>query len=142
MTPPTAPPRRARTAEPAPPAAIAAAVIALIGALVLLCLAFLVLALGGLETDGAGRMWALLPLAAGVAAAVGGLRLLRRRTGSGLLGAAVVLAAVFAGVLVAQSADLGEAAPVGMVLLLLAGPVVALGLSLTRAVRTWLAAAP
>jgi hypothetical protein len=142
MTPPTALPRPAHPVEPAPPAAIAAAVIALIGALVLLCLAFLALALGGLTSDGAGRAWALLPLAAGVAAGVGGLRLLRRRAGWGLLVGATVLAAVFGAVLAAQSADLGEEAPVGMLLLLLAGPLVALGLSLTPAVRTWLAAAP
>jgi hypothetical protein len=140
MTPPTALRRPARPVDPAPPAAIAAAVIALIGALVLLFLAFLVLALGGLDSDGAGRLWALLPLAAGGAAAVGGLRLLRRR-GWRLLAAATGLAAVFAAVLVARSADLGEEVPVGMVLLLLAGPVVALALALTPAVRRWLAAA-
>jgi hypothetical protein len=113
-------------------------VIALIGALVLLFLAFLVLALGGLDSDGAGRLWALLPLAAGVAAAVGGLRLLRRR-GWRLLAAATGLAAVFAAVLGARSAELGEEAPVGMILLLLAGPLLALVLSLTPKVRRWLA---
>ena len=141
MTPPTDLRRPARPVDPAPPAAVAAAVIALIGALVLLFLAFLVLALGGLDADGAGRLWALLPLAAGVAAAAGGLRLLRRRSGQGLLTGATVLAAVFAGVLAAKSADLGEAAPVGMILMLLTGPLVALALSLTPRVRGWLAGA-
>ena len=141
MTPPTDLRRPARPVDPAPPAAVAAAVIALIGALVLLFLAFLVLALGGLDADGAGRLWALLPLAAGVAAATGGLRLLRRRSGQGLLTGATVLAAVFAGVLAAKSADLGEAAPVGMILMLLTGPLVALALSQTPRVRGWLAGA-
>jgi hypothetical protein len=138
MTPPAAPPRHARPVEPAPPpVAIAASVVAIIGGLVLLYLAFLVLALGGLSNDGADRAWAVLPLAAGLAAAVGGLRLLRRR-GWRLLGVAALLAAAFVVVLVAQSADLGEDPPVGMALLLLAGPVVALALALTPPVRRWL----
>ena len=142
MTPPTALNRPPRPVDPAPPAAIAAAVIAVIGALVLLFLAFLVLALGGLDSDGAGRLWALLPLAAGLAAAVGGLRLLRRRRGQGLLAVATLLAARFAGVLAVRSADLGEEPPVGMMLLLLAGPLLALAMSLAPKVRSWLAAAP
>ena len=70
MTPPAAPPRDESTVGPAPPAAMAAGVLAGLGALVLLYLAFLVFALGGLSSDGADRVWALLPLAAGVAAAV------------------------------------------------------------------------
>jgi peptidoglycan/LPS O-acetylase OafA/YrhL len=138
MTPPAAPPRHPSPVESSPPAAIAAAVLAGLGALVLLCLAFLVLALGGLSSDGADRAWALLPLAAGLAAALGSVRLLRRR-GWGALAAACLLAAAFVVLLVAQAADLGEDPPVGLAALLLAGPVLALALALTPPVRRWLA---
>ncbi|MCW2696312.1 MAG: hypothetical protein JWR62_1397 [Modestobacter sp.] len=138
MNPPAAPPRHARPVDPAPPpAAIACAVVALVGGLVLVYLAFLVVALGGLSNDGADRVWGVLPLAAGLAAAVGGLRVLRRR-GWWLLGLATLLAAAFVAVLVARSAGLEETPPVGMALLLLAGPVVALALALTLPVRRWL----
>jgi peptidoglycan/LPS O-acetylase OafA/YrhL len=138
MTPPAALARRARPVDPAPRAVLAAAVLAGIGALVLLALAFLVLALGGLSSDGADRAWALLPLAAGLAAALGSVRLLRRR-GWGALAAACLLAAAFVVLLVAQAADLGEDPPVGLAALLLAGPVLALALALTPPVRRWLA---
>ena len=120
---------------------LAAAVLAGIGALVLLALAFLVLALGGLSSDGADRAWALLPLAAGLAAALGSVRLLRRR-GWGALAVACLLAAAFVVLLVVQAADLGEDPPVGLSLLMLAGPVAALGLALTPPVRRWLGTAP
>lgn len=137
MTPPAAPPRHTRPVGSAPRAALAAAVLAGLGALVLLYLAFLVFALGGLSSDGEDRAWALLPLAAGLAAAAGAVRLLRRR-GAGLLAVAAVLAAAFVALLVAQAADLGEDPPVGLALLLLAGPVAALALALTAPVRRWL----
>jgi peptidoglycan/LPS O-acetylase OafA/YrhL len=120
---------------------LAAAVLAGIGTLILLYLAFLVMALGGLSNDGADRAWALLPLAAGVATAVGGVRLLRRR-GGGALAVACLLAAAFVVLLAAQAADYGEGPPVGLALLLLTGPVVALALALTPPVRRWLATAP
>jgi hypothetical protein len=119
---------------------MAAGVLAGLGALVLLYLAFLVFALGGLSSDGADRVWALLPLAAGVAAGVGAVRLFRRRGRGGLV-VACVLTAAFVGVLAAQAADVGEDAPVGLALLLLAGPVLALGLALTPPVRRWLESA-
>jgi len=141
MTPPAALPRHTRPVDPAPRAALAAGVLAGLGALVLLYLAFLVLALGGLSADGAERSWALLPLAAGVVTALGCVRLLRRR-GWGALGVACLLAAAFVALLAAQAADLGEDPPLGLAAVLLAGPVVALALALTPPVRRWLATGP
>ncbi|MBY3552126.1 hypothetical protein [Modestobacter lapidis] len=140
MTPPAALPRHARPVDPAPRAALLAVVLAGVGALVLLFLAFLIFALGGLGSDGADREWALLPLAAGLAAGTGAIRLLRRR-GWGVLAVACLLAAAFVALLVARTADVGEDPPVGLALLLLAGPVLALGLVLTPTVRRWLATA-
>ena len=138
MTPPGTLSRQSRRADPPPAPAIAVVVLALLGGLVLLWLAVLVWALGGLSSDGSGRAWALLPLAAGVAAVAGGVAVLRRH-GWWPLGVAGLLAVAFAGVLVAQAADLGEGPPVGTVLLVLAGPVLALGLAVTPRVRSWLA---
>ena len=143
MTPPAAVARHARPVDPAPRAALAAGVLAGIGALVLLAVAFLVLALGGLSSGGADRAWALLPLAAGLAGALGGVRLLRRRGwGAVAVAVACLLTAAFVVLLVAQARDLGEDPTVGLSLLLLAGPVAALGLALTPPVRRWLATAP
>jgi hypothetical protein len=130
-----------RRPEAAPPAAVGAAVLAFVGALPVLYIAFVLWALGGLSSDRGDRGWALLPLAAALAQVWGGVRLLRRR-GWRFLALGCLPAAVFVGLLVAQSAALGGRPPPGLVLLLLAGPVLALGLALTPQVRHWVAGRP
>jgi hypothetical protein len=130
MSHPDAAPRPA-----APAAAVGAAVLAVVGALPVLYLALLIWALGGLSSDGRGRAWALLPLAAAVAQVWGGVRLLRRR-GWRLLAVACGPATAFVGWLVLASASAGQPPPVGPLLVLLT-PVVALGLAVTPRVRAW-----
>ena len=117
---------------------MAAAVLAVLGGLALLWLAFVLWGLGGPGSDGSGRAWALLPLAAGATALIGGVWVLRRR-GWWPLAVAGLLALAFVGVLAADSARFGEGPPVGMAVLVLAGPVLALALARTPRVRAWLA---
>ncbi len=137
MTPPAAVSRRTRPVDPPPAPALAAAVFAFLGGLALLWLAVVLWGLGGLSSDGSGRAWALLPLAAGVTALAGGVMVLRRR-GWWPLAVASLLALAFVGVLAADSARFGEDLPVGMAVVVLAGPVLALALACTPRVRTWL----
>jgi peptidoglycan/LPS O-acetylase OafA/YrhL len=127
-----------RARPPAP--AVAAAVVAVLGGLLLLWLGVVQWALGGLDTDDSGRAWALLPLAAGVAVLVGGTGVLRRR-GQLPLVVGAVLAAAFVVVLAVQTAGLDEGPPVGLALVVLAGPVLALLLLRAPRARSWLAGA-
>ena len=129
--------RRPRPVDPPPAPALAAAVLAVLGGLLLLWLALLLWALGGLSSDGSGRAWALLPLAAGGATLIGAVWVLRRR-GWWPLALANLLALAFVGVLAAEAAGLGGLPPVGTAVLVLAGPVLALALACTPRARTWL----
>ena len=129
--------RRPRPVDPPPAPALAAAVLAVLGGLLLLWLALVLWALGGLSSDGSGRAWALLPLAAGATTLTGAVWVLRRR-GWWPLALASLLALAFVGVLAAEAADLGESPPVGTAGLVLVGPVLALALACTPRARTWL----
>ena len=129
--------RRPRPVDPPPTPALAAAVLAVLGGLLLLWLALVLWALGGLSSDGSGRAWELLPLAAGGTTLIGAVWVLRRR-GWWPLALASLLALAFVGVLAAEAADLGESPPVGTAVLVLAGPVLALALACTPRARTWL----
>jgi peptidoglycan/LPS O-acetylase OafA/YrhL len=136
-------PRTASGRTRPPPPAVAAAVVAVLGGLLLLWLGVVQWALGGLDTGDTGdtgRAWALLPLAAGAAVLVGGIGVLRRR-GQLLLAVGVVLAVAFVVVLAVQTAGLDEGPPVGVALVVLAGPVLALLLLRTPRARSWLAGA-
>jgi hypothetical protein len=137
MTPPAAASRHARPVDPPPAPAVAAVALAFLGGLALLWLALVVWGLGGLSSDGSGRAWALLPLAAGATSLIGGVWVLRRR-GWWPLAVAGLLALAFVGLLAADSARYGEDLPVGMAVLVLAGPVLALALACTPRVRAWL----
>lgn len=136
MTPPAAPSRHVRPAGRPPAAALAAAALAVLGGLALVWLAVIGWALGGMSADGAGRAWALVPLAAGVAALVGAVWVLRRR-GWWPLAVAGLLAVAFAAVLAAEFRRVGEAPPVSLALVVLAAPLLALALACTPRVRSW-----
>ena len=140
MTPPVTPSRHVRPVAPTPPAAVAGAVAAFLGALVSLWLAVVLVALGEPDSGGIGRAWALVPLVGAAALTGGGVQLLRRR-GWWLLAAGLAAAVAFVARLSTDSASLGEPAPWGLGILVLAGPVVALLLALTPRVRDWLGAA-
>lgn len=127
-------------AAPAPAVVVGAAILAFVGALPMLYLALIIYALAGEgSSDGTGggnRLWALLPLVAAVAQVWGGVRLLRGR-GWRLLAVACLPATAFVGWLVVQSTAAGEPPPLGLLLMVLISPVVALGLTLTPRVRHW-----
>jgi peptidoglycan/LPS O-acetylase OafA/YrhL len=123
---------------PAP--AIAAAVLAAVGVLPLAIVAFLVVALGGLQAD-AGRDWALVALLVvppllQVFALV--WFLLRRGRFPLVLAALVSIAVAVLVVVVSSSA--GESVGAGP-FVLAACPVLAAGVALSPAVGRWLAAA-
>ncbi|PWW24649.1 hypothetical protein JD79_03838 [Geodermatophilus normandii] len=124
-----------------PGPALAAAVLAALGVLPLVVVAFLVVALGGLEADSGRRDWVsvvllLLPPLLQLFAL--GWFLLRRGRVPLVLAA---LAAIAAGVLVlATAASVGQSVGLGPFVLAVC-PVLAAGLAMTPAVGRWLAEA-